>query len=535
MPNLYYENKKTSRLEDVFDYDTKELFYFYIPRYKVFKNIGFCFNSAYKVNFISYENKTLNIEIKKKDSFVDLFEKENVNVKVICGKNGCGKSTLLRLMEGRAASEVDECIYVFKDRKGHFASTVKTKITGDNTCNLTEYGTNIVLQNICAIDRNISDEFHNFDRNIVAHYFDHKNLYDTNLSENLFTHFKLGKWNLEENIDSIISVNAQRCPDIFTQDEQRELRRQLENDFFLYYFFYIFQNSIYEDYIESILKDFKELYGNHLSDYLYSFVLSRTGAIQREMDKLLGTYFSLENESGFAEATQKLDDIEAKIKNVLRNSIDEELPKSCIHELIYPVGINRGLNRTLAELSSGEYYLVKYKFNIAHALANQETVWWYIDEPETSLHPEWCRNFLYLYFEAFNEYRRTMDDFDQRVTIVFATHSPFLLSDLSNDYVIYLEKQKDDFDDKFYTKEIKTDISPFMGNIGELITSNLFMESSMGERAKNIVKGILENLKNQTDVPNEEELEKYKKLFNKVGDELLRKLLLEKLERYEKN
>lgn len=534
MPNLYYANKIASDSEETFDYISKELFYFFIPHHKVFKNVGFCFNPAYEVNLISYENQLLEVEIKKKDNFVDLFEKENVNVKVICGKNGCGKTTLLRLMEGRAGSNADDCIYIFKDKEGRFASSVKTKISGDNIFELTKYGSNIVLQNICAVDRNISDEHHNFTRKIVPHYFDHKKLYDGNLSENLFTHFKIKKWDLSQNIDSIIAVNAQRCPEVFTEDEQAELKRQLKNDFFLYYFFYIFQDSIYDDYIVNILSDFKELYGNHLTDYLYSFLLSRPVAIQKEIDELFNLYFSLDDESGFIQANDKLYALEAKIKETLKKCIDEDIPEITIHELIYFDGINKKLNRTLTELSSGEFYLVKYKFDIAHALVNQETVWWYIDEPETSLHPEWCRNFMHIYFKAYNEYKSTMNDFNRRVTIVFATHSPFLLSDISNDYIIYLEKQKNDSDDKFYTKEIKTDISPFMGNIGELITSNLFMESSMGERSKNIVKEILENLKTQTDLP-KDELEKYKKLFGKVGDELLRKLLLEKLERYEKN
>jgi hypothetical protein len=81
---------------------------------KCLERFGFSLHPAYTIHEI-YKSKThLKIEIKKKNNFVDLFEDEHVNVKVICGKNGSGKTTLLSLLE---RSNSEQCIYLFKDKK----------------------------------------------------------------------------------------------------------------------------------------------------------------------------------------------------------------------------------------------------------------------------------------------------------------------------------------------------------------------------------------------------------------------------------
>ena len=82
-----------------FDINTAELVLFYIDDYKMFKKQGFCLMPQYKISeFVCEKDECFVVKLGTKEDFIDLFEDENINVMILCGKNGCGKSTLLNLI-----------------------------------------------------------------------------------------------------------------------------------------------------------------------------------------------------------------------------------------------------------------------------------------------------------------------------------------------------------------------------------------------------------------------------------------------------
>ena len=133
-----------------FDLNSLEIIYFFIPEYRVFKNQGFSLYPKYEIelletDFSRLQEPYLKIAIKEKENFIDLFEQEQVNVKIICGKNGVGKSTLIDLLKsvrnpGGSVSYTKNiesitirnisCIVIYKDKNNNFASTAKTNIYG---------------------------------------------------------------------------------------------------------------------------------------------------------------------------------------------------------------------------------------------------------------------------------------------------------------------------------------------------------------------------------------------------------------------
>lgn len=166
-------------------------------------------------------------------------------------------------------------------------------------------------------------------------------------------------------------------------------------------------------------------------------------------------------------------------------------------------------------------------------------VWWYIDEPESFLHPEWCRTFIFDYMNAYKGVKdyiismgdsATSDKFNpnKRFTLIFATHSPFLLSDLTNDYIIYLEKKERQ------VHEIKAEKECFAGNIGQMYNTNFFMKNTIGEFARTKILQIINTI-DSDDVISDEKIKKWKFLVSKIGDDLLRNLIKDKIEFYEKN
>ena len=242
---------------------------------------------------------------------------------------------------------------------------------------------------------------------------------------------------------------------------------------------------------------------------------------------------------------KKISNLEEKILKYLQ-SVDEDLRESLfigtsLNSLLYFEGFSNE-NKTLKylyDLSSGEVRSLKYRYEILHSMIQPYGVWWYIDEPESFLHPEWCRTFIFDYMNAYKGVKdyiismgdsATSDKFNpnKRFTLVFATHSPFLLSDLTNDYIIYLEKR----DRQVY--EIKAEKDCFAGNIGQMYNTNFFMKSTIGEFAKQKLKKIINTIDSE-EVVTDEEIKKWKFLVSKIGDDLLRNLIKDKIELYEKN
>ena len=130
---------------------------------------------------------------------------------------------------------------------------------------------------------------------------------------------------------------------------------------------------------------------------------------------------------------------------------------------------------------------------------------------------------------------------------IFASHSPFLLSDLPKENVIFLEKDKDG-KCKNVTNEIK--IETFGANIHTLLSHGFFMkEGLMGEFAKEKIQSIInyyEEIKELTKEENKKQRDKEKAIYEKeyktkfwqiqsiIGDDYLKQIIKNHLIEIEK-
>lgn len=138
-----------------------------------------------------------------------------------------------------------------------------------------------------------------------------------------------------------------------------------------------------------------------------------------------------------------------------------------------------------------------------------------LDEPEISLHLEWQRNF-------FSDLLKMLSVlFNVNIQIFMATHSPFILSDLFDKNIIYLDK-------------IQSEIvlhKTFGANIFDILKNDFFMSSFIGEYSKQEIKKIIEWMtkdKNNKYIY-EKELEENKKrikyIINFMGESLIKNKL----------
>lgn len=142
-------------------------------------------------------------------------------------------------------------------------------------------------------------------------------------------------------------------------------------------------------------------------------------------------------------------------------------------------------------LSSGEKTLLSYFANIVGRInelyqiqAQDETYnsvqnklfLILIDEVELHLHPEWQRNFI-KYIEDFFNY----EDYSIRLQFVIATHSPFVVSDIYDQNIIYLGNKNN---------ETKT----FGGNIFDIFKDDFYVSNTIGAFSESIIKELSEFL-----------------------------------------
>lgn len=144
-----------------------------------------------------------------------------------------------------------------------------------------------------------------------------------------------------------------------------------------------------------------------------------------------------------------------------------------------------------------------------------------LDEVEISFHPEMQRKFL-------NKFIHVLLDLgannNHNFNIFIITHSPFILSDIPNGQILYLEDGHRDSDNN----EKKT----FAGNIGEMFYELMFMNKTIGDFAAEKLTEIVEKM--ETIHKGSQEYAEAEKTIELVSDKILRGLLIEKLERVSK-
>ncbi|MDD5372660.1 MAG: AAA family ATPase [Sulfurimonas sp.] len=170
------------------------------------------------------------------------------------------------------------------------------------------------------------------------------------------------------------------------------------------------------------------------------------------------------------------------------------------------------------ELSSGEKLFLNVLTNFAYTLFRLQDDFngvMLFDEIELSFHPNWQKRLLKSFIHIQNEISKTKKLY---LHLIFTSHSPFILSDLPKENVIFLKegKQIDALEKK----------QTFGANIHTLLADGFFMQGGlMGEFAKEKITEILDYLKNNKPLKSIKE-EQVKLIIEKIGEDFLREKLL---------
>lgn len=150
-----------------------------------------------------------------------------------------------------------------------------------------------------------------------------------------------------------------------------------------------------------------------------------------------------------------------------------------------------------------------------------ENVLLLIDEIDLYMHPKWQRKLLNYFI---NELK--MQFSDKNIQIILSTHSPFVLSDLPKENIIYLKPNDGNFDIEDYATKT------FGTNIHTLLKSSFFMSSTIGEFAKNKIKYVSDKLDKQIELERNLSTQEYndiKGIIDLIGERIVQNILNQKL------
>lgn len=169
-------------------------------------------------------------------------------------------------------------------------------------------------------------------------------------------------------------------------------------------------------------------------------------------------------------------------------------------------------------LSSGEKALLSLFAALYFGISNSKNIKKIIillDEPEQFLHPEWSR----LLLKSLIDFLNNMNVEETEYQIIFSTHSPFMISDLTMDNIFMFDNTLN-FSDKNFGET-------FAANIHTLLSKEFFMKSTIGEFAKSKINEALSLLNDEDKCKVQKNRDFIDYIISIVGEPIVKKKMEE--------
>ncbi|MDZ7817235.1 MAG: AAA family ATPase [Aliarcobacter sp.] len=189
---------------------------------------------------------------------------------------------------------------------------------------------------------------------------------------------------------------------------------------------------------------------------------------------------------------------------------------------IFRIDIIDKNDKKFNELSFGEQQLLKV-LNIIYYLANTkdiEKLLIFLDEIDIGFHPEWQKKVIKYILQL----TKIMED--KEFHLLVSAHSPFILSDIPNQNIVFLNK-----DEKGNCKNVTNDtnIGTFGANIHTLLSHGFFMKDGlMGEFAKSKIDLAIKYLNQK--ILTKDELDYCENIISIIGEPIIKRQLQKMLD-----
>lgn len=204
----------------------------------------------------------------------------------------------------------------------------------------------------------------------------------------------------------------------------------------------------------------------------------------------------------------------------------ESLPPAIFNIDIFLIKKDENKELNLRHMSSGERQFLFTCSTFVYHLLNLKSVHEYkrvryrcmnlvLDEVEICFHPEYQRQFVK---KLIDQLIRLRLNYRCSLNIILATHSPFILSDIPRQNILYLENGE--------CVNEKIEVNPYAANVNDILNQSFFLKDSfMGEFALMRVKNLMEDIDNYGKRRNGRNAEELKKEIDLIGDKFLKQQL----------
>ncbi|QFR48296.1 AAA family ATPase [Sulfurimonas lithotrophica] len=464
-----------------------ELVYLWVEDYKNIHQQGFNFSPRFKCTFHDeYDDANklkdnCELEIEENDNYVSIFP-ESINITTIVGENGAGKSSVIDFILKNTYKEFDKSkfIYIYHDNeKLYLESNLKFNIITDVEV--------------------FEDEHNNIE------------------TFNLVIDFAPGQrdiWNVKGEYHQYFALEPSRNyessgPGAFGKIEPVSFDANMKlNTLFFYYYLSKLPNG------QAIIDKLKLPKFNHFTILRYR---SMGEKVQNDNLQNLQNQ-SFKNIQLSAQDYNELKDILSE--NLIGNTyqIESILEDDLI--ILDPLTIyieieifDETKDISFGKLSTGQKLLISY-FGIImrHYYKNSEKNFnIFVDEIETAFHPLFQRKLLN---ELITMIQLALSNI--QTSLILSTHSPFILSDLPKENVIFLKEGK----------QVDIDIETFGANIHTLLSHGFFMQDGlMGEFAKSKINDVINFLNDGVESEKIKSNEDAQKYINIIGEPILKRQL----------
>ena len=188
------------------------------------------------------------------------------------------------------------------------------------------------------------------------------------------------------------------------------------------------------------------------------------------------------------------------------------------------------MNFSWRTMSSGEtaFLTLFARFHDQKEIINSGNAMIFIDEGEQGFHPQWQKKYLSTLLNFFNN----KDIFNGNIQLFLTTHSPFLVSDLPKENIIFLDKEVNkDHSVSFKVVSGLNKEGTFGANIHTLFSDSFFIRGGIvGEFARKKIDATFKTLiqlksAGHSDIREEKKIE-IRQIISKVGDVLVARKLV---------
>ena len=487
-----------------------ELVYLWVEKYKNIKNQGFNFSSKFECTFYDkYDEDGCKLDISKKneDEYIEDFFGKNINVTAIVGKNGSGKSSILNAIINSSENDFtmeEKYILVYSDLgKSYYHSNFKleTTIANGNNPNFVIY-----------LNRENNDNLPiNSGATKLSNPKDHKSAF-TKYNEILISKdiiINLLAFEIEK-IDSSFKLSTFMYLPNKISIELKTSEELISN----HIMHIIKKRQEFEDYFMALQDKEHQLL---IIEYLRSNSLKGDNIIEKIKDKnILNSKYSFSN---IIELIDKKKEVEINELNEIQKNI--YFGKDGFFHLLN-FDLTDEKNRHYDDLSHGEQMIFGQLLNLYFYTYHKDNSNIFLfDEPEIALHPDWQKRYM-------NEVITLLEKTSEENHFIFTTHSPFLLSDIPKQNIIFLDKDEDAGNCKV-VDGLKDKKQTFGANIHTLLSDSFFMEDGlMGEFANKKIQEIMDYLNDKKTIDEiSTKIEQIKKVIESIGEPFLKEKLSE--------